>query len=54
MLDQVWQSSWEGASRTLDTHMASLRAKLDEHARITTVRGVGYRLETTGAGPVRG
>lgn len=45
ILDQVWQSRWEGSSRTLDTHMTSLRSKLGTHARITTVRGVGYRLE---------
>ncbi|WP_103501376.1 response regulator transcription factor [Streptomyces sp. SM14] len=45
ILDQVWQSNWEGSSRTLDTHMTSLRAKLGESADITTVRGVGYRLE---------
>lgn len=45
ILDQVWQSTWESSSRTLDTHMASLRAKLGAHVTITTVRGVGYRLE---------
>ncbi|MFG2737593.1 response regulator transcription factor [Streptomyces carpaticus] len=52
ILDQVWQSAWEGSSRTLDTHMTSLRAKLGPSARITTVRGVGYRLEA--AGPADG
>ncbi|NJQ07462.1 response regulator transcription factor [Streptomyces lonarensis] len=45
ILDQVWQSTWEGSSRTLDTHMTSLRAKLGPSAAIATVRGVGYRLE---------
>ncbi|AKG43500.1 response regulator transcription factor [Streptomyces sp. JH002] len=53
ILDQVWQSAWEGSSRTLDTHIASLRSKLGDTARITTVRGVGYRLEPAGA-PVDG
>lgn len=48
ILDQVWQSLHESSSRSLDTHMTSLRGKLGEHARITTVRGVGYRLEPTG------
>lgn len=45
LLDQVWQTVWEGSSRTLDTHMASLRAKLAGRVPIVTVRGVGYRLE---------
>lgn len=45
ILDQVWHSTWEGSTRTLDTHMTSLRGKLGELVTITTVRGVGYRLE---------
>jgi DNA-binding response OmpR family regulator len=44
ILDQVWQASWEAPSRTLDTHVAALRAKLGTWVRIQTVRGVGYRL----------
>lgn len=48
ILDTVWQSVWEGASRTLDTHMTSLRSKLAGHLQISTVRGVGYRLEPPG------
>ncbi|PSL08511.1 DNA-binding response OmpR family regulator [Haloactinopolyspora alba] len=44
IVDQVWGATWEASSRTLDTHIASLRAKLDEAVRIRTVRGVGYRL----------
>lgn len=48
ILDQVWQSARESSSRSLDTHMTSLRGKLGAHARITTVRGVGYRLEQPG------
>ncbi|MFC8178513.1 MULTISPECIES: response regulator transcription factor [Nocardiaceae] len=46
ILDHVWQSAREGNTRTLDTHMASLRMKLGAAASITTVRGVGYRLES--------
>ncbi|SNS42110.1 DNA-binding response regulator, OmpR family, contains REC and winged-helix (wHTH) domain [Rhodococcoides kyotonense] len=46
ILTSVWQSTWEGATRSLDTHMASLRTKLGAAASITTVRGVGYRLES--------
>lgn len=48
LLDQVWQSSYAGGSRTLHTHMASLRTKLGESVTISTVRGVGYRLEAPG------
>ena len=44
ILDQVWHTSWEARSRSLDTHIATLRGKLGEHVRIETVRGVGYRL----------
>jgi DNA-binding response OmpR family regulator len=49
LLDQVWQESWEAPSRTLDVHVAALRAKLGEVSGggsvvIETLRGVGYRL----------
>jgi DNA-binding response OmpR family regulator len=45
LLDQVWQASWEAPSRTLDVHIAALRAKLGSGpVVIETVRGVGYRL----------
>lgn len=44
-VDQVWNSVTEGGSRTLDTHMASLRAKVGDQVPIRTVRGAGYRLD---------
>ncbi|WP_113702405.1 response regulator transcription factor [Nonomuraea lactucae] len=44
LLIEVWGSAWPGAGRTLDVHMATLRAKLGEPPVIETVRGVGYRL----------
>jgi DNA-binding response OmpR family regulator len=45
LLDQVWQASYEAPSRTLDVHIAALRAKLGTtEVQIETVRGVGYRL----------
>jgi len=44
LLADVWQTTWRGASRTLDVHMASLRAKIGEAATIETIRGVGYRI----------
>jgi DNA-binding response OmpR family regulator len=45
ILDQVWGAAWESSTRTLDTHIAALRAKLGEAVPIRTVRGVGYRLQ---------
>lgn len=41
---QVWQMDYIGDSRTLDTHIRTLRQKLDDYGKmIETVRGVGYR-----------
>jgi DNA-binding response OmpR family regulator len=48
LLDTVWDEHWYGSTKTIDTHMWSLRRKLDTPgaaSAITTVRGVGYRLE---------
>jgi DNA-binding response OmpR family regulator len=44
LLTEVWHTSWRGASRTLDVHMATLRGKIGGGARIETIRGVGYRI----------
>jgi DNA-binding response OmpR family regulator len=44
LMEAIWQTSWVGASRTLDVHVATLRAKLGPPPLIETVRGVGYRL----------
>ncbi|MEU5979046.1 response regulator transcription factor [Streptomyces sp. NPDC047315] len=44
IISEVWHTSWEGTGRTLEVHVASLRAKLGMPALIETVRGVGYRL----------
>ncbi|MEE1751685.1 response regulator transcription factor [Streptomyces sp. SP18CS02] len=44
IISEVWRTSWEGTGRTLEVHVASLRAKLAMPALIETVRGVGYRL----------
>ncbi|MFB7501971.1 response regulator transcription factor [Streptomyces broussonetiae] len=41
----VWSESWVGASRTLDTHIASLRRKLGIPHWIRTIRGVGFSFE---------
>ncbi len=41
---QVWQMDYIGDSRTLDTHIRTLRSKIDDYGKmIETVRGVGYR-----------
>lgn len=44
LLDAIWGHSFEGYSRTIDTHVRRLRAKLGDHAdMIETIRGIGYR-----------
>jgi DNA-binding response OmpR family regulator len=46
LMREVWQTEWLGATKTLDMHVSTLRRKLgDEGARLTTIRGVGFRLE---------
>lgn len=53
IISEVWRTSWEGTGRTLEVHIASLRAKLRMPALIETVRGVGYRLVVPAADPLR-
>ena len=44
---QVWNMDYMGDSRTLDTHIRSLRQKIGDYGKmIETVRNVGYRWET--------
>jgi len=46
LLDKIWGYDFDGETRTVDVHIASLRAKLGHAGEIIeTVRGVGYRLE---------
>jgi DNA-binding response OmpR family regulator len=47
ILDGVWGYDWFGDERTVDVHLAQVRKKLDGAVRIDTVRGIGYRLETS-------
>ena len=43
---QVWKEDYMGDSRTLDSHIRTLRQKLEEYGKmIETVRNVGYRWE---------
>jgi DNA-binding response OmpR family regulator len=44
LMAEVWDINWFGSTKTLDMHVLALRQKLGAEA-ITTVRGVGYRLE---------
>jgi DNA-binding response OmpR family regulator len=45
IIDAVWETSWMGSTRTLDTHILTLRRKLGSSS-ITTLRGMGYRFES--------
>ena len=45
LLSDVWGYSSVAGTRTVDVHIAQLRAKLGEASPIRTVRGVGYSAE---------
>lgn len=45
LLDGVWGVDWYGDDRTVDVHVRQLRRKLKGHLPLTTVWGVGYRLD---------
>ena len=45
IIDQVWDAHWYGPTKTLDVHVSAVRRKLGHPEWITTIRGVGYRLE---------
>jgi DNA-binding response OmpR family regulator len=49
LMRDVWDENYFGSTKTLDVHMAALRRKLGQDrvgpGSITTLRGVGYRLE---------
>jgi DNA-binding response OmpR family regulator len=49
LMATVWDEHWHGSTKTLDVHVSSLRRKLvaagEDPARITTLRGYGYRCE---------
>jgi DNA-binding response OmpR family regulator len=44
IMREVWDTDWLGSTKTLDTHMRTLRLKVGGEA-IATLRGVGYRFE---------
>jgi DNA-binding response OmpR family regulator len=45
LLTDVWGYRHAAGTRTVDVHIAQLRAKLGEHSPLRTVRGVGYAAE---------
>ena len=49
LMSDVWDEHWSGSTKTLDVHIAALRRRFgeapDSVSRISTVRGVGFRLE---------
>ena len=49
LIDRVWGSDYVGDTKTLDVHVKRLRAKLEanpaEPTLLTTVRGLGYKLD---------
>src|SRR5699024_8170428 len=50
LIDRVWGMDYEGDDQTLNVHIKRLREKLRTIApdiKITTIRGVGYKLEVS-------
>lgn len=45
LLDGVWGPDWVGDERTVDVHVRQLRKKLGDNLPLSTVWGVGYRLD---------
>ncbi len=49
LIDRIWGPSYVGDTKTLDVHVKRLRAKVEDEpshpARITTIRGLGYKFE---------
>ncbi len=48
LIEQIWGYDYEGDERTVDVHIRRLRERFPEDEagfRITTIRGLGYRLE---------
>lgn len=54
LFERIWGGAQSARSRTVDTHMKRLRAKLGQAADLVeTVRGVGYRLRSGADGTLR-
>lgn len=48
LMSEVWGYRVPIGTRTVDVHVAQLRAKLGQALRIRTVRGVGYGVDVAG------
>lgn len=44
IMSSVWDANWFGPTKTLDTHVSTLRHKFGDALTIQAVRGVGFRL----------
>ena len=51
LLSSVWGYAATSGARTVDVHIAALRAKLGAASPIRTVRGVGYAAEVLPSRP---
>jgi DNA-binding response OmpR family regulator len=49
LLSEVWGYAAVVGTRTVDVHVAQVRAKLGDASPIRTVRGVGYSAESPDA-----
>lgn len=50
LIDDIWGFDFDGNERTLDVHIGRIRDKFPQERygfKITTIRGLGYRLEVT-------
>jgi DNA-binding response OmpR family regulator len=47
LLSEVWGYASSAGTRTVDVHIAQLRAKLGSSSPVRTVRGVGYAAEVS-------
>ena len=50
LIEQIWGYDYEGDERTVDVHIKRLRERFPDERfgfRITTIRGLGYRLEAS-------
>jgi len=53
LIDRVWGPHYVGDTKTLDVHVKRLRSKIEDDPgaplRITTIRGLGYKFESSPA-----
>jgi DNA-binding response OmpR family regulator len=50
LLSEVWGYAAVVGTRTVDVHVAQVRAKLGDASPVRTVRGVGYSADERGVG----